>query len=125
MLTTLVNDWFTGKSLIGEVADFYECPGPHEDVYDIDYDDCGTDPDDIKKGMDAFLILWGVMTEDEFVDNLHMDVWWNDVYFHKEDHKLSDDVEEQEAYLVMMEWSIPAFAPSGLYDINLVLQSGG
>ena len=102
-----------------------ECPGPHEEVYDIDYDDCTTDPEELRKGMDAFLILVGVMTEDEYVTNLHMDVWWNGVYMRREDHKMNDEIEEQEAYFIKMLWNIPAFSPSGLYEINLIPQAGG
>ena len=101
------------------------CPGPHEEIYDIDLDDCYNEPEVIGKGMDARLIVWGVMLEDNFVDNLHMDVWWNGIYFHKEDEKLRDDVEEQEAYMVDLTWNVPGFAPSGLYEINLVIQAGG
>ena len=79
----------------------------------------------MRKGADVELIVWGVMTEDVFVSNLHMDVWWNGVYFHKEDHKFRDDVEEQEAYNIDFTWYVPPVAPSGRYDINLVLQEGG
>ena len=104
---------------------FTECPGPHEEVYDIDLDDCYTEPDDVKKGGDVTLIVWGVMTEDVFVSNLHMDVWWNGVYFHKEDHPFRDDVQEQEAYNVVFTWDVPRVAPSGFYEIDLVMQEGG
>ena len=94
VLSTLAQDWFNGHERLGDVAKFMECPGPHEEVYDIDYDDCTTDPEELRKGMDAFLILVGVMTEDEYVTNLHMDVWWNGVYMRREDHKMNDEIEE-------------------------------
>ena len=125
----LANQWFIQTSdqtrPLKDVPKFSECPGPHEEVFDIDLDDCYTEPEDIRKGMDARLIVWGVMLEDNFVDNLHMDVWWNGIYFHQEDEKFTDDVEEQEAYMIDVTWNVPGFAPSGFYEINLVTQAGG
>ena len=62
-------------------ATFVECPGPHEEVYDIDLDDCYTEPEDVRKGGDVTLIVWGVMTEDAFVDNLHMANQLKEIFF--------------------------------------------
>eukprot|EP00344_Euplotes_crassus_P006404 CAMPEP_0196995998 /NCGR_PEP_ID=MMETSP1380-20130617/1994_1 /TAXON_ID=5936 /ORGANISM="Euplotes crassus, Strain CT5" /LENGTH=168 /DNA_ID=CAMNT_0042411841 /DNA_START=49 /DNA_END=555 /DNA_ORIENTATION=+ len=104
---------------------FTSCPGPHEEIYDIDDDYSHTEPELAKKNIDITLILEGVMTEDNHIDQLHLDVYWNGNLFHTEDHKLDDDIEEQEPYELKFTWFVPGFAPSGPYLVDLVLKSAG
>ena len=119
----LVKDRLGG---LGDSAvDFTSCPGPHEEIYDIDDDYSHTEPDLAKKNINITLILEGVMTEDVHVDQLHLDVYWNGNLFHTEDHKLDKDVEEQEPYEMEFTWFVPGFAPSGGYIVDLVLKSAG
>ena len=104
---------------------FDDCPGLHDDIYDIDNDYSYTDPVIAKKNIDITLILEGVMNEDQHVDQLHLDVYWNGNLFHSEDHKLDDDVEEQEPYELKFTWFVPGFAPSGGYIVDLFIKSAG
>eukprot|EP00343_Euplotes_focardii_P005473 CAMPEP_0205816800 /NCGR_PEP_ID=MMETSP0205-20121125/23281_1 /ASSEMBLY_ACC=CAM_ASM_000278 /TAXON_ID=36767 /ORGANISM="Euplotes focardii, Strain TN1" /LENGTH=89 /DNA_ID=CAMNT_0053105895 /DNA_START=179 /DNA_END=445 /DNA_ORIENTATION=- len=85
-------------------VEFMSCPGPHDETYDIDDDYSHTEPDKAKKNIDISLILEGVMNEDVHVDSLHLDVYWNGNLFHTEDHKLDDDIEEQEPYELKFTW---------------------
>ena len=112
------------RYLAGDVT-FESCPGPHNDIYDIDDDYSHTEPDKAAKNIDVTLILEGVMNEDEHVDQLHLDVYWNGNLFHSEDHPLNDDVEEQEPYELQFSWFVPGFAPSGAYLVDLIVRSAG
>ena len=109
----------------GEPVVFNSWPGPHSEVYDIDDDYSYTDPDVVVKNKDWTLVLEGVMNEDEYVNQLHVDVYWNGNLFHSEDHPLDANVEEQEPYEMKFTWFIPGFAPSGSYNVDLVIRSSG
>ena len=113
------------RRFMDSAVTFTDCPGPHDDTYDIDDDYSHTEPDIAKKNIDITLILEGVMNQDEHVDQLHLDVYWNGNLFHTEDHKLDDDVEEQEPYELKFTWFVPGFAPSGAYIVDLIVKSAG
>ncbi|CAI2380957.1 unnamed protein product [Moneuplotes crassus] len=117
------------KSILRGLGDsdvtFESCPGPHEEIYDIDDDYSHTEPDLAKKNIDITLILEGVMIEDTHVDQLHVDVYWNGNLFHTEDHKLDEDIEEQEPYELKFSWFVPGFAPSGPYLVDLIVKAAG
>ena len=111
--------------LLDNPVTFVNCPGPHSDTYDIDDDYSHTEPELVKKGITVTMILEGVMTQDSHVDQLHLDVYWNGNLFHSEDHKLDDQVQEQEPYELKFSWFVPGFAPSGAYIVDLVVRSAG
>jgi hypothetical protein len=101
-----------------DLATFSACPGSHETVFDIDYDDSYTVPAFVKKSKDMTqMFLEGVMTETVHVDKLQFDVVWNGNLFHTESHVQDADVEEQEAYEQWFQANIPPFAPSGHYKV--------
>ena len=101
------------------------CPGPHEKIYDIDDEYSYSDPEEIVKNKDIAIHLWGVMEEDQHVDQLHVEVYWNGNLFHTEDHKLDYDVEEQEPFEVPFTWFVPGFSPNGAYIVDLIVKSAG
>ena len=104
---------------------FQDCTGPHDETFDIDNDYSYSEPAKISKNSDIVVFLEGVMNADEHVDGLHVDVYWNGNLFHSEDHKLDDDVEEQEPYEVQFKWFVPGFAPSGGYIVDLIVKAQG
>lgn len=104
---------------------FISCPGPHSDIYDIDDDYSHTNPELVGKNMNVQMILEGVMNEDEHVDQLHVEVYWNGNLFHTEDHKLDESIQEQEPYELIFGWFVPGFAPSGPYIVDLFVKSAG
>ena len=104
---------------------FESCPGPHSDIYDIDDDYSHVEPERISKNNDINLILEGVMGQDVHVDQLKVDVYWNGNLFHSEDHKLDDNIEEQEPYELRFKWFVPGFAPSGKYLVDLIVKAQG
>lgn len=109
-----------------DIAVFSACPGVHETIYDIDFDDSYTVPDFVKKSKDMTqMFLEGVMTQDVHVDKLQFDVVWNGNLFHTEMHKQDADIEEQEAYEQWFQANIPPFAPSGHYKVLASVKSMG
>ena len=111
--------------LLDNPVTFVKWPGPHAEIYDIDDDYSHTEPELVKKGIIVSMILEGVITVDTHIDQLHLDVYWNRNLFHSEDHKLDDNIQEQEPYELKFSWFVPGFAPSGNYFVDLFLRSSG
>ena len=70
------------------IAVFGPCRGYHETIYDVDYDDTYTVPYELRKSKDlTYLYIEGVMNKDVTVDNLHLNVYWNNNLFNVQNHK--------------------------------------
>ena len=112
------------KQYTDNIVTFSPCPGSHQRIYAINDIESHTEPTNVKRNINVAMVLEGIMKQNEHVDLLHLDVTWNGHSIYSENHKLSDDVKADQPYELKLSWFIPIIAPSGSYNVDLVVKSG-
>ena len=115
MLATANQSLFSASNNIGNVT-YQQCD---DDVGQFTFDDANTynDPAPVAKGSDLNLNLAGVFGDSGTLTNIHIHVDWNGTPLYDEDHKQSTKIGDD--FKTTIGWFVPAFAPSGKYDVTL------
>ena len=99
------------------VVTFSQCD---DDVGIFTFDDVNTftSPSPAIKGQDASLNLAGIFGDTGTLTNIHVHVDWNGTPLYDEDHEQTTTIGDE--FKTSIVWSIPAFAPNGQYNVDLI-----
>ena len=86
-------------------------------VFAFDESSTTYNPNPIVKSSTLKLNLAGNVSDEIEVTNVHVHVDWNGSTLYDEDHKQDNKYDSSYAYTI--SWDVPAYAPSGHYDITI------
>ena len=101
---------------------FAMCKSPSTPNFQLDTSNTNSNPDPVVKGSKVALNLAGSWSQAYTIQNVHLDVTWNNTPLYKEDHKTPQSVSGP--YTYSLNWEVPSYAPSGHYHVTMTWIDG-
>lgn len=113
-------DQASGKIVKDGTVKFSKCQC---DVADFNYNGQATfaTPASVTKGINVGFNLGGLILQQTDVTNVDINVLWNNTPLHKEDHPMDNKIAANGPFRYNLSWAIPSFAPSGHYQVSILL----